>query len=73
MHIISVKSRRHAVLVAAALTALSMPALAQDTIRIGSLNDQTGPFADTSGPGWVDSAKMAIEDFGGTNTENLLE
>jgi hypothetical protein len=38
----------------AAIAALGGSAGAQDTIRIGSLNDQTGPFADTSGPGWVD-------------------
>jgi branched-chain amino acid transport system substrate-binding protein len=46
---------------------------AQETIRIGSLNDQTGPFADTSGPGWVDAAKMAIEDFGGTVLGKKIE
>ncbi len=36
-----------------------------DVIRIGTMNDQTGPFADTSGPGWVEATKMAVEDFGG--------
>ncbi len=57
----------------AAIAALGGSAGAQDTIRIGSLNDQTGPFADTSGPGWVDAAKMAIEDFGGTVLGKKIE
>ena len=63
-------------LLAAALTAFAgaaSPAGAQETIRIGSLNDQTGPFADTSGPGWVDAAKMAIEDFGGAVLGKKIE
>ena len=73
MQNISAKSRQRVVLLAAALAALSTQALAQDTIRIGALNDQTGPFADTSGPGWVDSAKMAIDDFGGSVLGKKIE
>jgi branched-chain amino acid transport system substrate-binding protein len=41
------------------------PALAQQTIKIGLMNDQTGPFADFAGPGSVVAAKLALEDFGG--------
>ena len=34
-----------------------------DTIRIGVLNDMSGPFADLSGRGSVTAAQMAAEDF----------
>jgi len=40
--------------------------LAEDgPIRIGILNDQTGPYSDQSGPGSVVAARMAVEDVGG--------
>ncbi|OKO83894.1 ABC transporter substrate-binding protein [Bradyrhizobium sp. AS23.2] len=38
---------------------------AQTSIKIGVLNDQSGPLADFGGSGSVEAAKMAIEDFGG--------
>ena len=41
------------------------PALAEDTIKIGVLNDQSGPFAAYQGIGSVIAAKMAVEDYGG--------
>ncbi|HEY0911302.1 MAG TPA: ABC transporter substrate-binding protein, partial [Bradyrhizobium sp.] len=41
------------------------PAVAQQTIKIGIMNDQTGPFADFAGPGSVVAARLALEDFGG--------
>jgi branched-chain amino acid transport system substrate-binding protein len=34
-------------------------------VKIGVLNDQSGIYADLSGPGSVEAARMAIEDFGG--------
>jgi branched-chain amino acid transport system substrate-binding protein len=41
------------------------PALADEqTIRIGVLNDMSGPYADFQGPGSVLAARMAVEDFG---------
>lgn len=43
------------------------PALAQykgSTIKIGVLNDMSGPYADIAGMGSVWAAKKAIEDFG---------
>ena len=49
----------------AALAALS-PARADDALIIGVMNDQSGPYADLSGPGGVAIARMAIEDFGAT-------
>ncbi len=37
-----------------------------DTVRIGVLTDETGPYADSAGPGSVRAAQMAVDDFGGT-------
>src|SRR5262249_27524527 len=34
-------------------------------VKIGVLNDQSGPYADPTGQGSVIAAKMAVEDFGG--------
>jgi branched-chain amino acid transport system substrate-binding protein len=53
---------------ALALFAAVGTAHAQDTkdvIRIGILNDQSGPYADVGGKGSVVAAKLAIEDIGG--------
>jgi len=55
-------------LLTTALCAASVGAHAQatyDVLRIGVLNDQSGPYADLSGPGSVVAAQMAAEDFGG--------
>ena len=50
-----------------ALLALLAPAFARaelpDKIRIGVLNDMSGPYADVSGKGSVIAAQMAAEDF----------
>src|SRR5712671_1605098 len=35
-------------------------------VRIGILNDMSGPYKDLAGPGSVLAAQMAAEDFGGT-------
>jgi branched-chain amino acid transport system substrate-binding protein len=43
----------------------SAPASAQG-VKIGVLNDQSGVYADFSGKGSIEGAKMAIEDFGGS-------
>src|SRR5262249_32579373 len=37
----------------------------EKVIKIGVLNDQSGPYADPTGQGSVIAAKMAVEDFGG--------
>jgi branched-chain amino acid transport system substrate-binding protein len=50
------------------LRALTLNAFAQmsdDVVKIGVLNDASGPYADFSGPGSVLAARMAVEDFGG--------
>ena len=48
------------------LTLAAAPARADEAFRIGVLNDQSGPYADLSGPGGAESARMAVEDFGGS-------
>jgi len=51
-----------------ALTVMATVAHAQgtgDVIRIGILNDQSGPYADVGGKGSVIAAKLAVEEFGG--------
>jgi branched-chain amino acid transport system substrate-binding protein len=53
-------------LLAFTATAAVAPARADETFAVGILNDQSGPYADLSGPGGAEIARMAIEDFGGT-------
>jgi branched-chain amino acid transport system substrate-binding protein len=48
------------------------PGLAQG-VKIGILNDQSGVYADFSGKGSVEGAKMAIEDFGGRALGEKIE
>ncbi|MHB0772856.1 ABC transporter substrate-binding protein [Bradyrhizobium sp. 1.29L] len=48
-----------------ALLLVPVPVLAQDVVKIGILNDQSGPFASYQGIGSVVAAKMAVEDYGG--------
>ena len=50
---------------AIAALASALPAVAADlpTFRVGVLNDQAGLYADIAGPGSVEAARMAVEDF----------
>jgi len=41
------------------------PKFSEDKVRIGVLTDLSGPYSETAGPGSVEGARMAIEDFGG--------
>ncbi len=50
----------------------SAPASAQG-VKIGVLNDQSGPYADFGGKGSVEAARMAIEDFGGSVLGQKIE
>jgi branched-chain amino acid transport system substrate-binding protein len=45
--------------------AAASSAHAGDSFVIGVMNDESGPYADLAGPGSVEIARMAIEDFGG--------
>jgi branched-chain amino acid transport system substrate-binding protein len=57
------------VVLAAALVGLSgtaaMAQISDGAVKIGVLNDQSGPYSDLSGKGSVVAAQMAIDDFGG--------
>ena len=43
------------------------------SVKIGVLNDQSGVYADLSGPAGVDAVRMAVEDFGGTIDKAKIE
>lgn len=66
---------RLSLIAAALVTAFATPVCAQlpPTIRIGVLNDQSGPFADQSGRGSVITAQMAAEDFMAENPGTKVE
>jgi branched-chain amino acid transport system substrate-binding protein len=49
-----------------AALAAATPASADGSFVVGVMNDESGPYADLAGPGSVEMARMAIEDFGGT-------
>ena len=66
----SISNARYLGAMAAASIGLlaASPASAQisdDVVRIGIMNDQTGPYSDNGGPGTVIAARMAVDDFGG--------
>jgi branched-chain amino acid transport system substrate-binding protein len=59
------KKKISALLLGTALTLAGGVALAQDkTVKIGSLSDQSGLYADLGGPGSTLAAQMAAEDSG---------
>jgi branched-chain amino acid transport system substrate-binding protein len=52
------------------------PAAAQfanDTVKIGVLTDESGPYSDSAGPGSVLAAQMAVDDFGGNVKGHKIE
>jgi branched-chain amino acid transport system substrate-binding protein len=54
----------------------SMTAVAQaaeNKVVIGDIDDMSGLYADVIGPGGIEAAKMAIEDFGGSVLGNKIE
>jgi branched-chain amino acid transport system substrate-binding protein len=60
-------STSRTLMLAAALVLAAGAAHAQisdGVVKIGVLNDQSGPYADLAGPGSVVAARMAVEDFG---------
>jgi branched-chain amino acid transport system substrate-binding protein len=50
------------VLIAAAATAHAQ--ISDGVVKIGVMNDQSGTYADISGPGSTTAARLAVEDFG---------
>ena len=51
----------------------SAPVFAQNTIKVGVLNDQSAAFADYQGIGSVIAARMAVEDYGGKAAGKTIE
>ena len=41
------------------------PKVSDDAVKIGVLTDMTGYYSDLAGPGSVEAARMAVDDFGG--------
>jgi branched-chain amino acid transport system substrate-binding protein len=48
-------------------------ALAEQPLRIGVLNDMSGPYSDYQGRGSVVAAQMAVDDFGGKVKDRPIE
>lgn len=61
----TISSLTKALSISAVLLLSAHAAKAEETIKIGVLNDQSGVFADNGGAGSVIAAKLAAEDFGG--------
>ena len=59
-------------LLAASMAAMAAHA-ADNKVVIGDIDDMSGLYADVIGPGGVEAAKMAIEDFGGSVLGNKIE
>jgi branched-chain amino acid transport system substrate-binding protein len=62
-----------AALALSARTAVAEPKISDDVVKIGILNDQSGPYSDLAGLGSVEAARMAIEEFGGTVLGKKIE
>jgi branched-chain amino acid transport system substrate-binding protein len=63
-----------ALMAAGHFLAMASAGLADDKpIRIGVLNDMSGPYADYQGPGSVLAAQMAVEDYGGKAAGRKVE
>ncbi len=67
---------KHGLAIAALALAAGFAAAAsadEKPIRIGVLNDMSGPYADFQGPGSVLAAQMAVEDYGGRAAGRKVE
>jgi branched-chain amino acid transport system substrate-binding protein len=47
--------------------------ISADVVKIGVLDDMSGPYADIQGPGDAVAVRMAVEDFGGTVAGKKIE
>ena len=56
-----------------ALTVLAFAEISGDVVKLGVLNDMSSLYADISGAGSVEAARMAIADFGGTVNGKKIE
>ncbi len=57
----------------AAAATPSASQVSDDTVRIGVLNDMSGPYADITGRSSLIAVQMAVEDFGGTVLGRKIE
>jgi len=57
----------------AASSSCGFAQVSDDVVKIGVLDDMSGPYADIQGPGDVVAVKMAVEDFGGTVNGKPIE
>jgi branched-chain amino acid transport system substrate-binding protein len=69
------KAREFCVIASAlcATVAASVAHTDANKVVIGDIDDMSGVYADTIGPGGVEAAKMAIADFGGSVLGNKIE
>ena len=67
------KSKILVAAVAAFSLTAALPASAQQGVKIGILNDQSGVYADYGGKWSVEAANMAVEDFGGSVLGQKIE
>ncbi|MBI3701644.1 MAG: ABC transporter substrate-binding protein [Afipia sp.] len=67
------KSKILAAAVAAFALTAALPASAQQGVKIGILNDQSGVYADYGGKWSYEAALMAVEEFGGTVLGQKIE
>jgi branched-chain amino acid transport system substrate-binding protein len=54
-------------------TPLKAQGVSGGVIKIGIMNDQTGPYSDNCGPGAVAAARLAVGDFGGAVNGKKIE
>jgi branched-chain amino acid transport system substrate-binding protein len=52
---------------------LSAQGISGDVVKIGIMNDQSGPYSDNCGPGAVAAARLAVGDFGGSINGKKIE
>jgi branched-chain amino acid transport system substrate-binding protein len=55
------------------VSAAAQAQISGDVVKIGVMNDMSGLYADISGQGSVEAARMAIADFGGTVAGKKIE
>ena len=52
---------------------LSAQGISGDVVKIGIMNDQSGPYSDNCGPGAVAAARLAVGDVGGSINGKKIE
>lgn len=52
-------------LCASLLSGTALAGISDDEIRIGYMDDLSGPYSDLAGPGGLEAIRMAVEDFNG--------